>query len=104
MGDAVVGGAVGEARTASLGAGVAGTAFGGLGVISGALAAHEAQTRHDGEAVGLGLSSSNSGHCGNGDDGGKVHLERIYGKALFCCVSRRGAKCVEREGKLTQPV
>lgn len=73
--DAVLGRAVGEARAAGLSAGVAGTALGGLGVVTNGGAAHEAQAGHDGEAVGLSLGGSNGGHGGDGSDGGKVHLE-----------------------------
>ncbi len=75
VGDAVLGRAVGEASTASLGAGVAGAALGGLGVVARSNAAHEAHAGHDGEAVGLSLGGDDSGQSGDGGDGGEVHLE-----------------------------
>lgn len=81
MRDAVLGRALGEASTASLGAGVAGAALGGLGVVARRDAAHEAHAGHDGETVGLGLGGGDSSHGGKGGDGGEVHLEECW---IFC--------------------
>lgn len=75
-----MGRALGKVGTASLGAGVAGAALGGLGRV-GVGAAHEAQVGH-GSQVGLG--GDNGGHGGDGGNGGEVHLEwifEVFGKA-----------------------
>lgn len=80
MGDAVVGGALLEARTAGLGAGVAVAALGLLRLVAGRVATHEAQTGHDSQAVGLGFGS-NEGGTGHDGKGREAHLDGFLGSS-----------------------
>lgn len=84
----VGGSALGEVGTASLSAGVTSAADRGLGGVASRVAAHEAQTGHAGEHVGLGLSDSVGGESQDGGSGGsgEVHVDRF----VVCFVFRRG--------------
>lgn len=78
VGEAILGGALFETGTASLGASVAVAALGLLGLVAHGVAAHEAQARHGGQAVWLGFGSGESGAGGHDSERSEVHLDDCW--------------------------